>query len=506
VVVLLAVAVPAADPPAAPVVAKLPAAAAVLWLPGNEHVATADERTVRVWDWAKQKEVAAMPRPTDAGRLSAVLLARCADGRRIAVLEGDRLLRVWDRTTNDVKAFPVGHVAPPAKGILRIAFAPDGNTLRVLTDRHVLQSIGADGKAADPPVQMPTQFGTGERALIRDEAVVSPAAGVGVAYYEGFELDEVRVWDYRANAVRTTLELRENSRPYPWAISPDGRTVVMVDHRQARPDRIGVYDTDSLQPLFSTNLSKDWKVPPFRGFSPDGRLFALETSLKPETVTIHDARFGQPLARVVSEDEAADSRVVISDDGRRVALIRRGGQTLIHDLRAALDPTPPATLDAAACWNDLVSPDATTALRAAYRLADHPTAAMKLIREKLKPVASPTAADVTVLVKALSAPAFAERQAAAKKLAVVADAAAAELKQAAAKDASPEAAEAIKTLLETAARSRRKLEGDYLRAYRAVQALEMIGPPAADALKEYAAGAKGAFLTQEAAAARGRMK
>lgn len=490
---------------------------AVTWLPdGSAVVSGGEDGTTRVWDVTSGRETATLPAPPPTSRdvrrgVSALAVTR--DGQRVGIGHLEYGIRIWDRKANRVPLadsndlFPGRRRNDPAtpENVKEVTFSNDEKSLLALSHGGQIIALDLDAKPRSPAADMPREFGKGEKALIRDEAAVSLRGGIGVAYYEGDEFDEVRAWDYRKREVVSKLKLVEGARPDFGAISPSGRVVLATSARTMEHRELTVFDPTTLGRIGRIILPEPTPSAPRIIFSDNERFCVVDAYVgESQHYLVYDVATWGLCASVPNGNHS--SSLAFSLDGRRVAVGQRDSRIFIHDLRAAIDPTPPAALDAAACWNDLISPDGTTALRAAYRLADHPAAAVKFVREKLKPVPPPAAADVTVWVKALSAPAFAERQAAAKKLAAVADAVEPELRRAAAKDASPEAAEAIATLLETTARSRRKLEGDYLRAYRAVQVLEMIGPPAAEALKEYAAGAKGAFLTQEAELARGRMK
>ncbi|QEL13756.1 WD40 repeat domain-containing protein [Limnoglobus roseus] len=510
--------------PLAPVVAKYATSefapvVAVRWVPATRQVVVLNEDgTVRVWGEGNDVPLATMPAPPSTS-VPAFGLTVSRDGRTVVTTERSRL-QIWDRTKDTVATVATEKASPALKDVGPVEFAPDGRGLYALGHQAHFVTLGPDGTGAKVGGQMPPAFGKGERALIRDQPLVSLAGGLGVAYYEGYEVDEVRVWDFAKNDVAAKMELREGVRPHPFALTPDGQSVVLVDQRRNPIPALEVYESRSLTQVRTVPLRHIVWTDARRTFSPDGRLFAVEIDPKLDcsTYLICAAARYEPLAilrhdkpdRLLPNEyqpprDGKPSRktVSLSPDGRRAATAF-DARVHVHNLQAAIDPTPPKAFDAAACWADLVSADGPTAMRAVYRLADHPAEAVKLFQEKVKPTAKPAAGDVAKWVKALDAPAFAERQTATKKLTAAADTVEPELKQEAANNASPEVVQAINTMLDAVAKSRRKLDGEYLRAYRIVQTLEMIGQPAAELLKAYAAGAKGAFLTQEAEAAKSR--
>jgi HEAT repeat protein len=122
-------------------------------------------------------------------------------------------------------------------------------------------------------------------------------------------------------------------------------------------------------------------------------------------------------------------------------------------------------------------------------------AAVALLRDRLPPAAV-DAELVTGLIRQLDSPKFADRQAAARELDAVADRATHQLQAALAETKSVEVRRSLQTALD-------RLDSrtpERLRTLRAVEALEHIGTPAAQAqLRKLAAGAPGATVTLAAA-------
>ena len=123
----------------------------------------------------------------------------------------------------------------------------------------------------------------------------------------------------------------------------------------------------------------------------------------------------------------------------------------------------------------------------------------------MKPVSVADAKTVAALIGRLDSDDFAEREAASKELAGLAPSAMDQLRAALAKTDSPEVRARLGKLVAGASETR--LSGERLRAARAVELLERLGTPESrKVLAALAAGAPGAALTQDAAAALARTK
>ena len=134
-------------------------------------------------------------------------------------------------------------------------------------------------------------------------------------------------------------------------------------------------------------------------------------------------------------------------------------------------------------------------------------AALKVLRTRLGPAKAAAPDLMAKLVRQLGADRFADREAAARELAALGGQAAPVLREALRGGLSPEARERAEKLLAASADDIGRVPPpDDLRVTRAVQALELAGTPEARGLlTEWAGGAAGARLTEEAAGARRRL-
>jgi WD40 repeat protein len=149
-------------------------------------------------------------------------------------------------------------------------------------------------------------------------------------------------------------------------------------------------------------------------------------------------------------------------------------------------------------WRDLAGEDSEAAYRAVWALARGGEAAIRFLKEHLRPVAQPDA-EMLRLVRELDADDFEARERAAAALARRKESAEPTLRQALREKPSAEVRNPVEELLKS-------LEPSRLRGLRAVQALELAGTaPAKEVLQACAKGAPSAALTQTAKGALDRL-
>jgi hypothetical protein len=196
-----------------------------------------------------------------------------------------------------------------------------------------------------------------------------------------------------------------------------------------------------------------------------------------------------------------DGRRVISAGADRTALVwdLLDRAFLRDDLKGVGRPDDPARL-----WRELADRRAAFGLRAVFRLARLPHAAVYLGR-RLRPAPARDARRIRRLVAELDSDDSEAREAAAQALEGLGWLAEPELRQALRKPPSAEVRRQAQELLERAAR--RRPNPQRLRELRAVQALEHAGTPAARrVLQALADGEPLAEMTRDARAALGRLQ
>jgi hypothetical protein len=194
-------------------------------------------------------------------------------------------------------------------------------------------------------------------------------------------------------------------------------------------------------------------------------------------------------------------QLAFTPDGSRLVSVSWDGTGLVWDVGPPKPSAAPPLTDAdrRKRWDRLASGAAADAHRAMGELAADPTGTAALLTEVLKPAPPPADADLDRAVTGLGAPAFAERDAAAKALEGYGGAAVARVK---ARLPGVGSADVRQRLTEFLARHDRRdrLTGVRLRERRAVELLEAVGTPEAAAVLRELAGGDGP-LARDAAAA-----
>ena len=223
-------------------------------------------------------------------------------------------------------------------------------------------------------------------------------------------------------------------------------------------------------------------------FSPDGRWLA--TGHADRTARIWEIATGKE-ARRIDRNDARVSGAEFGRDGRTLLTVA-AVDVLLWDL---LSDRAEGN-DLVAFWTDLSSDDAAKAYRAAAALALRKDEATEFLKGKLVRVPAIDSEKTANLVADLDSDRFPVREAATKGLTNLGGAARAALEKGLANGPSAEGSKRIEELLE---RLHKPLAGSDAREVRAVQVLQWINSEAARTLlKNLAAGADGARLTEEA--------
>jgi hypothetical protein len=230
----------------------------------------------------------------------------------------------------------------------------------------------------------------------------------------------------------------------------------------------------------------------------------------PQPIKFWNLTTGQQIAAIPGKDICPTS-LAYSPDGSQLVTGMADTTALVWDVpaeakgvRLASVPIPPA--DLTNVWKDLASTNAQTGQQAVLRLAQDPSAALRLAEQELRPAVFMEKREVQSLIDGLSAETFEERQRAEQQLEALGDRAMPIL-EAEIRETTDVRVRRVGEALLIRMKSDCPLPASALLNARAVQVLEWIGDARAIALlAKIAAGEKQLYLTQAAAGALGRVK
>jgi hypothetical protein len=285
------------------------------------------------------------------------------------------------------------------------------------------------------------------------------------------------------------------------ALSGDGSRVAALAYTNAggQPDarhRATVWDVASGKVLARVAQGGDGG---YIALSPDGRLVAVSASWKGD-VRVYEVASGSE--RFVFTHEGEVTGLAFAPDGRTLAVASKEAPVYLWDVTGDRTGKPLAWEQTSAdqVWNDLASKDAARALLAIRLLRANPEKAVVLLKERTK-LLPPDAETVKKLLADLGSNDPQTREKATDALAGLGESARPAL---VAEAKRTDSAEAKARLTELLGRLDAANPGRF-RLIRAVEALEGIATPEAQALLElWVGGSAGAILAAEAKAALAR--
>jgi roadblock/LC7 domain-containing protein len=448
---------------------------------GKTLVASAWDRSVRLWDPATGKVLRTFESPSGYARL----LAFAPDGRTFASGGNAPVISLWDTATGKVRRLE------KHQGVVQaLAFSPDGKTL---ASRGVDSSIRfwdlsdeREVRRIDLPQGTPPAF------------AFSPD-GKRLAYQA--ERNAITVRDMATGKDAPCVAHRLN-----WfsslSFSPDGRLLAGTTFNQWAY----IWDATSgkqLRPLGGLH-----EVIQSILFSPDGRSAA--TTGGDRFIRVWEMATRRERLRFRSPD-AHPWMLAYAPDGCTLAQGSEDTSVLLWNLRGLGEKgrVKPAELSPAELrtrWTDLERPEADVAYQAMLELAYAPRQSVPFLQEQLSPTAPVDGRAVSRLVAELDSERFETRDEASRQLGQFRELGEPALREALGGQLSLEKRRRIERLLEKVASNREEPPTDRLREARVLETLELMDPPAArPLLLRYSQGALEADLTRGAKAALERL-
>jgi RNA polymerase sigma factor (sigma-70 family) len=482
---------------------KGPLTGAVFAADGKVLYSLGEDGTVRQWDLAAGRQQQSTLLPTDAHRV-----ALAPDGRAVVFRTNAKSLAVWDLAAGTTRA-QVSDLERSKTGCP--GCDPPGG-LCLSADGKLLARIGAAGAVGV------WEIPSGRSRWTRDDAaragtvplfgqtlqdLVFAADGRRLAALQGGPSQKdppvasVFLWDTGRGKLLRQLDGLQGLSGLV-VLAPDGRTLATC--RQDGTAALWEIATGKERMRLRTGVAGPLTA---LAYSPDSEL--IIAAGPEQTLWCWDAVTGQRLGQRRG-DQADVNVLAFAPDGHKLVSGGRDGTLLLWDVaNFHQEKRPPAPKlepgEQRQCWDDLASTDAARAARALTRLQAAPLEAVALVRRQVRHVALIAPEILERLIKDLDSADFTRRQQATMALAKLGHL----------------AEPALKKVLEDrpSVESRRRIEGlldmlptdepasvDELRGLRAVELLERLAHPAADALlQRLSEGAGGARLTREARAA-----
>jgi WD40 repeat protein len=489
---------------------------------GDTLLACAEDGLIRGWSMKAEKELPALDR---YARAEADITP---DRRRIVIGDFTGRVDVRDAATGEL----VKRICESGTAVTQVAISPDGKTVAVGRDtgqvelrdvatgnmRHTMQTPGGDSRYKyvrsvffSPDGR--TVYGqnwvgrlqswdteSGKQGWVRPSGGAHAASPDGKTVVSTGESAELVFRDSGSGDVRTRQKPPTANQHFDDVtairFSPDGRQLligtrdrlVRICHPTTGAERTNFEAADLPDDPMLARINRRARYVQAFGFSVDGKW--LVTGGSDMSVRVWEVETRRELRRFSGHDRPV-SFVAFGPGGKTIISAGKDGGVYQWDPRPAIRRSVGAKT-----WDEIGSSEPAVAYQAIWALTDAPEAAVRTLRAALPSVKPEKPERIAELVQQLDAPRFAAREEAMKALTALGPLARPALKEAAGKNLSAETKERVQKLL---AALEGELGPEALRQVRAVQALELAGTVEAKALlKEWAAGAPGAVLTEDA--------
>jgi WD40 repeat protein len=430
-------------------------------------------------------------------------------------MTGDDAVRLWDETGRVAAAFPLPITDP---NLSNFAVAPDGrrfclgsrdgslyfidaSTRKLVRRLQAFQkvcfdsSFTADGKAIvahDLRTAKVFDVESGKELKSFDlhsfdcmRAVFS-ADGTRIAalvYQQDEEQPTLKIFDARSGALLS--EMRSYITQNMFWLSADGRMITFIgNNRGNRSGHVQVVEVASGKLRMQADVPNPYQyVGNHARISPDGRWLAtVANGVEAEQHAIIAWKLGQAEDPIVFSGHRGPVAFVNFGAGSKQMLSLSNDTTMLTwDLQRFAKPdTAPrrGEKELLELWTELKNTDPIKAFAAVHQLAGQPDAVPWLTQQLFKQVVMPDPEQVRDLVEKLDAPKFSDREKAEQELTRWGNAVAHVLRDALAGDISAEVRKRLQKILEKSHETG-GLGGLSLQAIRGIEALEIMGNPAA---------------------------
>jgi RNA polymerase sigma factor (sigma-70 family) len=501
--------------------------------PGGKTLAFAEGgAVVRLIDYATGKDLF----PTGGHRAGVALTAFTAGGHMVVTAGWDRTFCFWDpRTGAEVRRRTLTGAGLGVPQLLpggRIYLMADADKALGVFDLDTGAEIrGLRGHKARSNFVLAPNGKTLAEVTFEDKAIqlIDPVTGKVLCTLGGsgqnlvFTPDSRRLfacngdmtvsrWDV-ATGKKLASFLVPTDRPRPGAGDPapsytaqfsrDGALVVFG----LQEDFVPIVDATSGKEVRRFHTAPDGAC--FFAFSADGKTLAWAGWRDPtvylgEMATSKERhRFHGHAGRVTS--------LAFSPDGKTLLSGSEDTTALVWDLAACAadrrkSPQALSQREMDTLWAQLSGENAIAAYRAVRALAADPQRAVAYLSSRLRPVALPDEQAIARHIANLESDTFRDRETAGQELEKMGQAALPALRNALLGTPGPEARRRLEELVSHQERELESLSPDRLRLLRSIEVLELVATKEArEVLAAVAAGAPGAWLTEDARAAHKRL-
>jgi WD40 repeat protein len=471
------------------------------------------DHTVRLWEARTGKRLLTY----DKQQTPITAVAFSPDGKTAASGDFANILHLWDVATGKV----LHRLEPqPFKGkeaqtrIQCLAFSPDGKTLTAgsfvsyfnVEPSSITGIVSECDTLTGKISRRVKEEAGGPLAFSPDGKLSAVASFISLAVFKLEE--ELLVRRAGSDRVLCRLQGELNEVIEQAVFSPDGKTLALRSVISA-PGLFGGGRSTYLYRLVEVSsggviLKKETRLDALC-FSPDGKVLASLDMQDGTSIRLVDPMTAETRGKLVGHLGRVNC-IAFSGDGKLMASGGADQQVLVWDtttpaFRAKRVEAGNQDLDQ--LWTDLAG-EAARGYRAVRVLESIPSRSVPFLRERLRPVASVSAATIAKAIEELESKNFRQRQKAIAALEKLGDLAEPALRQVLTQNPSLELSRHVRELLDRVEQGNSLPEK--LRESRAITALERIGTPEArQLLLALSKGASGARLTEDARAALERL-